>query len=97
MTPPQLLNMLRLPARLDSMQTAALLGFGEHDIPVLTRSKLLKPLGTPAPNSVKYFSAVAIEALAKDEVWLSRATILLRKHWQERNQRRAGTESSLAV
>ena len=73
MTQPQQLNTVRLPARLDSIE-AALLGFREHDIPILTRAKLLRPLGNPAPNSGKYFSAVALEALAKDEAWLARAT-----------------------
>lgn len=97
MTPAQLLTTLRLPARLDIMETAALLGFREHDIPVLVRAKLIRPLGNPVQNSVKYFSSTAIETLGKDEVWLSRATILVGKHWKERNQRRAGTDSSLAV
>jgi len=50
------LNLRRLPARLTVQQTAALLNCGEHDIPVLVSQGLLKPLGHPAANVVKYFA-----------------------------------------
>jgi hypothetical protein len=36
-----------LPARLDAGQTARLLGIAPHDVPVLTGTGLLKPLGSP--------------------------------------------------
>ncbi len=89
LVPPQrILNFLRLPGRIDAGTAADLLGFSAHDIPVLTRGKLLKPLGSPAHNSVKYFSAVTIEALARDEAWLARATRLVNEHWRGRNQRK---------
>ena len=51
-----LLNIRRLPGRLTVPQTAALLGFAEHDIPILVRKGLLKSLGNPVPNAVKYFA-----------------------------------------
>ena len=82
----QLLNCIRLPARLDAAQTAILLGFHDHDIPILIRSRLLRPLGNPAPHCVKYFSAIVVEALAKDDSWLARATKLVSDNWRERNQ-----------
>ena len=44
---------LKLPARIDAMQAARLLGFAEHDIPILVSAKLLTPLGTPAKSAVK--------------------------------------------
>ena len=81
----QLMNCVRLPARLDAAQTAILLGFRDHDIPILIRAKLLRPLGNPAPHCVKYFSAVALEALAKDDPWLNRTTKLVSDNWRERN------------
>ncbi len=47
-----LLNARRLPARLGNEERAILLGFQEHDIPVLIKKKLLKPTGSPICNSV---------------------------------------------
>jgi hypothetical protein len=40
-----------LPARLDVMATAKLLGFAEHDIQILMAVDKLTPLGDPAPNA----------------------------------------------
>jgi hypothetical protein len=51
----------------------ALLGFQEHDIAPLLASKLLIPLGKPAPNSPKYFAEFEIVALAADSGWLAQA------------------------
>ncbi len=48
------LNILgQLPARLTAEQTAWVLNCQAHDVPVLVAARLLKPLGTPQPNSVK--------------------------------------------
>src|SRR5208283_3845328 len=49
------------PARLDSTQTARVLGFQDHDIPVLVSNDLLEPLGKPAANVRKYFAAVGLD------------------------------------
>ena len=46
----------QLPARLTAEQTAWVLNCQPHDVPVLIASKLLKPLGNPPPNSVKYLA-----------------------------------------
>ena len=91
------LSMIRegYPARLDSSHTAKLLGFGDHDVPVLVSTGLLKPLGTPMPNAPKYFALVEILSHAADRDWLNRATKTLSKHWQKKNDeqrsKRAGT------
>jgi hypothetical protein len=37
-----------------------------YDIPILVTSKLLKPLGSPAANSVKYFATAEFLELSKD-------------------------------
>jgi len=42
-----------LPARLDAVTTAKLLGFAEHDIQILIGFGRLRPLGGPAPNATK--------------------------------------------
>jgi hypothetical protein len=83
-----LLNCRRLPGRLNTTEAAVLLGFQEHDIPVLIAGKLLNPLGRPAPNSPKYFASVEIEALTRDRDWLSQATKALAKFWLSKNQRK---------
>lgn len=84
--PSDCLMLHRLPARLDAAQTAALLGFQPHDIPVLTRLGLLKPLGRPAPNSTRYFAAIEIDRLREDREWLDKATRAIGRRWQEKNR-----------
>ena len=49
-----LLNSRRVPARLHSSEVAGMLGFQDHDIPVLLVARLLIPLGKPAANAPKY-------------------------------------------
>ena len=77
---------LVLPARLNSVQTARLLGFAEHDVPILVAAKLLIPLGNPAHNAPKYFARVDVLSYAEDRNWLNRATKTLSKHWQKKNE-----------
>ena len=84
----RLLNCRRLPARLNTSETALLLGLQEHDIAPLVAAKLLKPLGKPAPNAPKYFAAVEITANAQNSEWLSQATRVITKHWVAKNKRR---------
>src|SRR5437016_894338 len=85
-----LLNCRRLPGRLNTSETALLLGFQEHDITTLIAAKFLVPLGKPAPNSPKYFAAVEIAERASTTEWLSGATKVIAKHWLRKNQRRHG-------
>lgn len=68
------LNIRRLPARLNSEQVAQLLGFQPHDIPLLTKSGLLKPLGGGPRNSVKYFASCEVDQFRNDRRWLDKAT-----------------------
>jgi len=84
-----LLNCRRLPGRLNTSETAVLLGFHEHDIAPLIAAKLLIPLGKPEVNSPKYFAAVDIAARADDPGWLSEATKTLAKHWRQKNRGRS--------
>ena len=83
-----LLNCRRLPARINTSETALLLGFHEHDIAPLVAAKLLAPLGKPAPNAPKYFAAVDIRARADDRDWLGHATRTLARHWIGKNSRK---------
>lgn len=79
---------LRLPeiaARVDSNKAAAVLGFHVMDIPVLVKKGLLKPLGHPVQNQTKWFCALALIQLSKDEKWLSRATDVVANHIRQKN------------
>lgn len=82
----QFLRLLgRLPARLTAEQVAWVLNCQPHDVPVLVAAKLLKPLGNPSPNSVKYFAVLELLELAKDRAWLVKITGALNQHWQKKN------------
>jgi len=83
-----LLNLRRLPAKLTVAQTAVLLQGVEHDIPVLVRSGLLKPLGDPAPNVVRFFAAFEVLELAEDRKALDRICAVLSEHWRGKNEQR---------
>ena len=84
-----ILNLNRPPARLNTAQTAAYLGFKPHDIPVLAARGFLKPLGDPMPNSDKYYARARVLERLDDEEWLSLATAALSQHWQKKNARKA--------
>jgi len=78
----------RLPARLDTNQTAKLLGFAPEHIAILVAHDLLKPLGKPAANAPKYFATVEVEQRAEDSEWLHKATKTLSNHWAHKNRNR---------
>jgi len=85
----QFLRLLgQIPARLTAEQTAWVLNCQAHDVPVLVAARLLKPLGNPMANSVKYFATVEILELAKDRTWLAKATNAVGQNWKERNLQR---------
>ena len=84
-----ILNLTRPPARLNTAQTAAYLGFKPHDIPVLAARGFLKPLGKPMPNSDKYYARARVLERLDDEEWLSLATEALSQHWENKNARKA--------
>src|SRR5450631_3766337 len=83
----QFLRLLgQLPARLTVEQTAWVLNCQAHDVPVLIASRLLKPLGNPAPNSIKFFATADILESAQDRAWLTKVTATINQHWQKKNQ-----------
>lgn len=75
----------QLPARLTAEQAAWVLNCQLHDVPVLVAARLLKPLGSPQPNSVKYFSALEVLDLSKDRAWLVKMTNAVSHHWRTKN------------
>jgi hypothetical protein len=93
----EVLNLRRLPARLTVQQTAALLNCGEHDIPVLVSYGLLKPLGHPAANAVKYFAPTDVLELAGDRELMGQICDTIYEHWRGKNAaKRDGTQVARA-
>jgi hypothetical protein len=78
----------QLPARLTAEQAARVLGCQCHDIAILVASRLLKPLGSPPPNGVKYFARADLLETAKDKAWLVKMTVAINWHWQMQNAKK---------
>ncbi len=76
------------PARLTAEQAAWVLGCQPHDVPILVGSRLLKPLGNPAPNGIKFFATADILELVKDRSWLAKMTNTVNQHWHRQNARK---------
>jgi hypothetical protein len=87
----------QLPARLTAEQAAWVLNCQSHDVPVLVMARLLKPLGNPTPNSVKYFAAMEVLELAKDRTWLAKVTNAVGQHWKEKNLHKKGRSPPQSV
>jgi hypothetical protein len=79
----RLLN--QLPARLTAEQAAWVLNCQPHDVPALIAAKLLKPLGNPAANSIKFFATADLLEQTKDRNWLVRVTTTIYQHWHRKN------------
>jgi hypothetical protein len=78
----------RLPARLTAEQVAWVVNCQPHDAPVLVGARLLKPLGNPLPNGVKYFATAELITLMEDRAWLTKATNAVSQYWQKKNHRK---------
>lgn len=75
----------QLPARLTAEQAAWVLNCQPHDVPALIAAKLLKPLGSPASNGIKFFGTADLLESMKDRNWLARVTSAINQHWQRKN------------
>jgi len=73
----QSLDRERPPARMTAAQAADFLGFEKDDLALLAKEKILRPLGRPVANAVKYYAAVDVIAVSQDRQRLERATELL--------------------
>ena len=82
------LNLLgQLPFRLTTEQAAWVINCQVHDIPTLVAARLLKPLGNPPMNGIKYFSTADILESCKDKNWLVRVSATIHQNWAKRNAR----------
>jgi len=77
----------QLPARLTAEQAAWVLNCQVHDIPALVAAKLIKPLGNPPANGIKYFATTELLEASKDRHWLARMSGTIYQHWQKKNAR----------
>src|SRR5665213_209766 len=78
----------QLPARLTVEQSAWVLGCQSHDVPILISTRLLKPLGNPPPNGIKFFATADLLELIKDRGWLAKITNAINQHWRRQNSRK---------
>ena len=85
----QFLNLKTMPARMKVEEAAWYLGFATHEITILMAEGLLKPLGRPPTTGVKYFSALILEELRRDQKWLARASDCVVQYWKSRNEKKA--------
>jgi hypothetical protein len=94
----QFLRLLgQLPARLTAEQAAWVLNCQPHDVPALVAAKLLKPMGNPTMNAVKFFATADLLEAVKDRNWLVRVSATIYQHWHKKNarQKSAGHLSEL--
>jgi hypothetical protein len=80
-----LLLLRQLPARLTAEQAAWVINCQPHDVPILVSARLLKPLGNPPANGVKFFPTAELLELVKDRVWLVKVTTAINHHWHKQN------------
>ncbi len=78
----------QLPARLTVEQAAWVLNCQPHDVPILVGAGLLKPLGNPPPNGIKFFATSDVLEVSRDRTWLVKATSTVSKHWHTKNARK---------
>jgi hypothetical protein len=78
----------QLPARLTAEEAAWVLNCQPHDVPVLVAGRLLKPLGNPQANSIKFFATADILEQVKDRNWLVRVSSTICQHWHKQNARK---------
>jgi hypothetical protein len=89
----------QFPGRLTAEQTAWLLNCQTHDMPGLIAARLIKPLGNPPPNGIKFFATADIIELTKDRSRLVKITIAINDHWRKMNvnkRRRSMVETESA-
>lgn len=65
-----------------------------HDVPILVAARLLKPLGNPAANGIKFFAASELLKLVEDRAWLVKVTNAVNQHWHQQNARKKNCATS---
>ena len=86
----EFMTLRRVPGRLTMLEASWHLGFSLTDMTILVGVGLVKPLGKPAPNAIRFFARPDLDELANDAKWLDRACAALGRHWRVRNERLTG-------
>ncbi|MDR3409984.1 MAG: hypothetical protein P4L87_03400 [Formivibrio sp.] len=74
----------KAPARLTVEQVARRLNCSVESVYILTKRRLLKPLGHPSANCTRYYARCYIERLEVDEAWLARMSdVLVEFKWNK--------------
>jgi len=87
----------QLPARLTAEQAAWVLNCQPHDVPILVAARLLKPLGNPAQNGIKFFATSELLEQVKDRAWLVKVTNAVNQHWHRQNTRKKNLMAEVCV
>lgn len=91
----------QLPARLTAEQAAWVINCQPHDMPILVASRLLKPLGNPPVNGIKFFCTADLLEHSKDRGWLVKVTTAINGHWQKQNAKKGrsvdGSQNGLSL
>jgi hypothetical protein len=74
-------------------KVAKALDIGVHNIPVLVRAGLLKPLGHPQRYCVEKFSRDELARNLADKTWLEEAAKALHRHWRIKNARKKAKQN----
>src|ERR1044071_2458696 len=86
----------QLPARLTAEQTAWVINCQPHDVPILVAARLLKPLGNPPANGIKFFGTSDVLELSQDRSWLVKVSSAIYLHWHNQNARRKDVPVTVA-
>jgi hypothetical protein len=78
----------KYPVFLTKEKVAEALGIATHNIPVLMRAGLLKPLGHPGRYCVKHFSRDALAEKFASPEWLDKVMAAIHRHWRNKNARK---------
>ena len=83
----------QLPARLTAEQAGWVMNCQPHDIPALVAARLIKPLGNPAQNAIKFFATSELLERLQDRSWLAKVTVTISEHWQKQNRAKYSNRS----
>ena len=67
------------------INSTALKNFTAFEFGLPKGRSLLKPLGNPRHNAIKFFATAELLELAKDKAWLVKVTNAVNQHWQRNN------------
>ena len=86
MTREEFLALTRLPGRLIALELSWLFHCEPEHVPIIVAGGLIKPLGHPAANGVKYFHTAEVLEIAADKKKMAQVSDLLSNTWRERNR-----------